>query len=85
MQAIERQFAQRRHQVGGLLLQLPREVEAGTLLDLALNLDGQVVEVVGRAVRCGTDETKPSMFSVGVELVSVPAEFVSTLESFFSS
>ena len=70
--------------VGGLLLQLPREVELETQLQVALNLDGQVVEVLGRVARCGASSEQEGMFEVGVELLHVPEQFVTRVDQYFA-
>ena len=70
--------------VSGLLLQLPRAVEVEQKLQLALNLDGQVVELVGRVVRCEAADAG-DMHDVGVELVHVPDPFVQVVERYFST
>jgi len=68
--------------VGGVLLLLPHEFPTGTRLELALNLDGQIVEVVGKVAHCkrGDDE----LFDVGVELESTHARFADAVERYFA-
>lgn len=70
--------------VGGLLLQLPREAKLDTNLKVALNLDGQIVEVLGRVARCGASSEQAGMFEVGVELLHVPDQFAARVEQYFA-
>lgn len=69
--------------VRGLLLLLPRGVEAGTSLQLALNLDGEVVEIIGRVVRCEPEADDTGMFDAGIELEYVPERFTEAVEHYF--
>lgn len=69
--------------VRGLLLLLPRSVEVDTELQIALNLDGEIVEVVGRVVRCELDRQDKGMFDAGIELAYVPDRFTEAVERYF--
>lgn len=66
--------------VRGLLLLLPRAIEPGTRLQLALNLEGNVAEVVGKVVRCEPDPSGNGMFDAGIELEYVPDRFAESVE-----
>lgn len=68
----------------GLLLLLPRRVEVGMILQLALDFESEVVEVVGEVVRCSADPDDDGMFDVGIELSHVPARFTESVDRFFS-
>ena len=70
--------------VRGLLLLMPRPVEVGALLQLALDLESEVVELFGEVVRCTPDPDDSGMFDVGIELSHVPAHFTESVERFFS-
>lgn len=69
--------------VHGLLLVLPRPVEVGAVLDLALDLEGDVVEVVGRVVRCAPAPDNSELFDAGVELTHVPEQYRKAVERYF--
>ncbi len=69
--------------VQGLLLTLPRRVEVGGELELALDLDGTVVEVAGRVVRC--EPAAEGMFDAGIELTHVSDEYRDALERYFKA
>jgi hypothetical protein len=70
--------------VGGVLLLLAHSFEQGTRLELALNLEGEVVEVLGKVAHCEASAEVEGMFDVGVELESTRARFSEAVERFFS-
>jgi hypothetical protein len=70
--------------VGGVLLLLAHSFEQGTRLELALNLDGQVIEVVGKVAHCEASAEVEDMFDVGVELESTQARYAEAVERFFA-
>ena len=70
--------------VRGLLLRLPRAVDIGARLQLALNLEGDVAEVVGKVVRCDADPSGDGMFDAGIELEYVPDRFAASVERLFA-
>jgi hypothetical protein len=70
--------------VKGLLLVLPRSVEIGAVLNLALDLEGEVVEVVGRVVRCTPAPDNSELFDAGIELAHVPEHYRQAVERYFA-
>lgn len=67
--------------VRGLLLQVPRPVEPGTTLRLALDLDGEIIEAFGEVTRCAEDDE--GMYTTGVSLRYVPERFIDRVEAHF--
>ena len=70
--------------VGGVLLLLPHSFESGTRLELALNLDGTVVEVVGKVAHCEASSEVADMYDLGVELEATQERFVEAVEQYFA-
>lgn len=67
--------------IRGLHLQLPRAVEIGSSLRLALQLDNEVVEAFGQVRWCEADQE--GTFEAGIELKYVPEKFINALEKHF--
>ena len=70
--------------VRGLLLLFPRPVAPGTTLRIALNLEGEVVEVVGKVAHCEPDSSTEGMFDASIELFYVPDHFAESVERYFA-
>ena len=68
--------------VRGLHLQLPRAVEAGSSLRLALQLKDEVIEAFGTIRWCEPDGE--GMFEAGIELKYVPEKFIAAIEAHFN-
>lgn len=68
--------------VRGLHLQLPRAVEPGSTLRLALDLKGEVIEAFGEIRWCEADQD--GMFEAGIELKYVPEKFIAAIEAHFT-
>jgi hypothetical protein len=76
LQAIDRQLVVRDVSLGGMSIETPVPLEAGTVLQFVLTLgDGAGVDVVGRIVRCVevAGSAGPAFIS-GVEFIDVEPE-----------